>query len=82
MEEPAADDDSAINSLTGAMLATLRGLAVRRLCDALSSEHCALLELSLQDFGFTPDSVLQLAEPLRGPACSITSLLLGEWPMN
>ena len=41
-----------------------------------------MLELSLQDFGFTPDSVLQLAEPLRRPGCSITTLLLGEWPMN
>jgi hypothetical protein len=48
MEEPAADDESAINSLTGALLAAIRDLAVRRLCDALSSEHCVLLELSLQ----------------------------------
>jgi hypothetical protein len=35
-----------------------------------------------QEFGFTPDSVLQLAAPLRRPECRVSSLILGEWQIN
>lgn len=52
------------------------------MCSALLSEHCSLTELSLQDFGFTCESVLQLVEPLSRPTCQISTLLLFEWPMN
>ena len=81
MESPHPDTSPARRS-AGTVLEALRNLAVRRLCAALGSEHCALTELSLLEFGFTPENVELLAPPLRRPSCTIQSLRLSEWAMH
>ena len=81
MESPHPDTSPARRS-AGTVLEALRNLAVRRLCAALGSEHCALTELSILEFGFTPENVELLAPPLRRPGCAIQSLRLSEWAMH
>ena len=66
----------------GAVLEALRNLAVRRLCAALGSEHCVLVDVALHEFGFSPENVELLAPPLRREECTLTSLRLSDWAMN